>query len=224
MVNAILRCDFKEDHIEIPSDFNEEEKYLLYQFVLQAILDAHLPVAKAIGFSLNASKKLYKQSAIKRCSLCLENMVEIASNLDDKIFLNVQNNRVISGEITGKLTADMKVFTSNTKPVDILYIEPDIMTTIKPLSIDIYVDVDCGYNQMSINSLKIGKNNFFPMNTYHTVMDYVRVLPYNGEIRYKLLNGMKPDMLKTLFIYLLGLYSGNDMRKEEREWVSSFLR
>ena len=62
------------------------------------------------------------------------------------------------------------------------------------------------------------------MNTYHTVMDYVRVLPYNGEIRYKLLNGMKPDMLKTLFIYLLGLYSGNDMRKEEREWVSSFLR
>ena len=224
MVNAILRCDFKQDHLEVPADFSEEDKKQLFRFVHRAILDAHLPVMKAKGFALNTSKKLYSQSATKRCSYCLENMVEIASNLDDKIFFNVTNKHVISDQITGVVSADMSIFTSNEKPAEIMYVYKDIMTTIKPLGIDIYVDTDTGYKTMQENSACIGKSKYFPINSYHTIVDYVKVLPYNGEVRYRLHNGMTPERLRNMFLNYLTIFLAGQLGGEESAWVSSFQR
>lgn len=222
MVDAILKCEFKQDHLEAPGSFTAEDKRMLYRFMQQAILDAHLPVMKATGFSLNTPRKLYKQSATKRCSYCLENMIEIASNLDDKIFFGVSNNHVISDQITGIVSADMDVFTSNTAAVKMLYLNKDIMTTIKPLSIDIYVDMDTGYKTMKDNSDRMGKSKYFPMNSYHTITDYVRVLPFNGEVRYRLVNGMTLDILREMFLTYYTLVLATQLGGEELRWVSSF--
>lgn len=219
MLENILRCTFTNTGLEVPGDINP---LILHRFMRQSILDAHLPIIKPIGFALNASKKLHKQSATERCSYCLENMIEIASNLDNIVFLDVSNNRVISEQGVGEISVDKPIFFSNTRPVRTLYTQPHVMTTIKPLSIEIFVTENTGYKTMKDNSKIMTKDKFFPLNSYHHIIEFVRILPFNGKIQYKLLNGMTPEELRALYLNYAVKYASKLLSKEELQWVSSF--
>lgn len=53
---------------------------------------------------------------------------------------------------------------------------------------------------MAENAAIIGNDTFFPLNTVHTLIDYVRVLPLTGdkiEVRYY--NGMTPELFQTIW-------------------------
>lgn len=222
MVDKIVECQFTENELIVPASYSDEDRKYFYRFFLQAIYDAHLPVTKAIGFALNTPKQLMKQSAVNRCSQCLENMIEIASNLDDKVFFNVSNNIVSSGYMEGKISTEDVIFTSNAKQVEILCVKPYIMTSIQVLNLEIFVESGVGFRSMEENSREINKSKYFPLNSYHSLLGYVRVLPYNGHIRYKLYRGMTPDKLRDVFYDLYYRKLAGKLEGSEQQWESSF--
>jgi hypothetical protein len=214
-------CEFTETGLVTPDD---ADKQTIHRFLRESILDAHLPVVKAVGFSLNASSTLHRQVATERCSYCLENMIEISSNLDDLVFLEVYNTRVTSDFELGEVSLPNSVLTSNAKPIHVLYTNPHLLTNIKPLKLEIFVTENTGYKTMKDNSKIMGKNKYFPMNTYHNIISYVKILPFNGDIRYRLTNGMTLEALKSLYVNYYAKYIGKQLGKEEIGWASVFVQ
>lgn len=221
MVDAILKCDFQQDRLIVPEDLKAVE-FKLYRYFQQAILDSHLPVRKAVGFALITPTKLYKQSATERCSYCLENMIEIASNLDDKLFIYDSRSNAVSDITSEPITAN-STFTASANPVRLLYIQPDIITPINQMGIEIFVVQSSGYRTMEANSALMHNIKYFPMNSYHSLNDYVRVLPYQGEICYKLLHGLQPLDLKKIFADFAGMMKIGTLEGDDVDWAYNFV-
>lgn len=167
----------------------------------KAILDGEIPITMPIGFALNSPRNTSFISAIDRNHCCQESMIAVASNV---------SNIILSGEMGGIVDIEEQVgdiTTGNAKwrslgRYDCRPINPDqhMFTATEPMSIKFFVHKAAGYHSMAENAAIIGNDTFFPLNTVHTLIDYVRVLPLTGdkiEVRYY--NGMTPELFQAIW-------------------------
>lgn len=167
----------------------------------QIILDGQLPITMPIGFALNSPRNTSFISAIDRNHCCQESMIAVASNVSNIILVGDMNQTVDIEEKEGAITTGNAVWRSRGR-YDCKPINPDqyMFTATDPMSIKFIVHKATGYHSMAENAAIIGNDTYFPLNTVHTLIDYVRVLPLEGdhiEVRYH--KGMTPELFRRIW-------------------------
>lgn len=167
----------------------------------RAILDGDIPVTMPIGFALNSPRNTSFISAIDRNHCCQESMIAVASNVSNIILIGEMNGIVDIEEQVGKITTGNAVWRSmgrhDCRPINP---EQHMFTATDPMSIKFFVHKAKGYHSMAENATIIGNDTYFPLNTVHTLIDYVRVLPLTKdciEVRYY--NGMTPELFRSIW-------------------------
>lgn len=167
----------------------------------ETILDGKVPVTMPIGFSIISPQTLSLTTAVGRNPSCQEATVAIAANVSGIIFVGANDNIVQSDEATGAITTGSATWKcKGTKNCTPICKDTYLFTGIRPVSIKFFVHQNAGFHPMSENADIIKKSTFFPLNTVHTLIDYVRVLPaYSNGIEVRYYNGMTPELFQRIW-------------------------
>lgn len=167
----------------------------------KAILDGEIPITMPIGFALNSPRNTSFISAIDRNHSCQESMIAVASNVSNIILVGDMGEVVDIEEKVGVITTGNAQWRSKgvyrCRPINP---EQHMFTATEPMSVKFFVHKAAGYHSMAENAAVIGDSTYFPLNTVHTLIDYVRVLPLTGdaiEVRYY--NGMTPELFLDIW-------------------------
>lgn len=166
-----------------------------------AILDGQVPVNMPIGFAINAPRSTTMLSVIDRNKSCQESILAIASNVADLIFVGDMAEIVDTVEQSGVLTTNTVTWRSKGK-YECKPINPDqyLLTALAPMSIRFRVHKAAGYHTMAENSAILDSAEWFPLNTVHTLINYIRVLPLTGDtIRVQYQNGMTAELFERIW-------------------------
>lgn len=211
--------------IRYPSDIPEMRAW---KFVQEAIYDSHLPVMKAIAYYLNNPEKgvsSEQRRFIRRFPGCAEDRMTLVANFSKLLFpLSDNVKRVRIDQAKGAVTMDNAVFLVSTKPVRVLSTDNQLYTALDSVSAELCVALGTGYVSPDENYEKIRKMNkttsktrLFPMFSYHSIVDFVRVIPPKGDgvihVRYD--HGMTGDDLLVLFERLYEY-------KIDKEWCAEY--
>ena len=200
---------------------SHEEAQLVNKFMRQCIYDSKLYVTKAIGYrvigDINKSTISVNISRSKRLG---DSYVEMSTLLEDKIFTDVKavdRESVILPLHLGLNTLDTDCqFVVNREPIEVLWTKPLVGRALQgPVKIDVLITTAQGHRDMRRNS-KTMSDNYFPMNSYHTVIDYVRVEPTPAGNLVKLHYdfGMTPEVLQRMFVFYVS---------KHRIWDENFI-
>lgn len=198
--------------------------YDVYQFIRELILDSHLYMTKVIGFYVkNRTMRSKSGTYIARNVQIGESYAEMAVKLTDKLFVSVSGNDLNIGMECGVVrAADCKTALGNGK---LFYTNDEICRVINGECIlCLKLQTNCGYRDMRQNSAEL-PSEYFPMNTYFNIYDYVRVLPMldgDTHIRLKFCNGMDVETLKLLLVQYCNMVSSELVNEEELAWIYSF--
>lgn len=166
-----------------------------------AILDGEVRVTMPIGFTLNAPRNMHFLSAIDRNHCCQESVVAIATNIANIIFIGNIGSEISIEEQEGVITTGNATWISKGKNA-CRPICPDqyMFTATEPMSITFKVNKAAGYHSMADNAETIGSSVFFPLNTVHSLIEYVRVLPLTKDyIEVSYMKGMTPELFQQIW-------------------------
>lgn len=171
-----------------------------YYELRTAIMDAKIPVSMPIGFKIVTPNSLDSITAVERNSACLESMVAISTNVKDILFVGEHGIWVQSEPLLGQITTGNAAFRSNDKQeVEAVDKTVLMLTAVEQLRIRFFVYTAMGYHSMEENSSVMGENGFFPLNTSHSLLSYIRVLPFDGKsIRVVYKRGMTADIFARI--------------------------
>lgn len=203
--NIILNtCKLSEGVMEL--DCTEIERREVYDLFRVSVLDGLIPISKVIGFKHKSAYSFEDVAAIERHQACKENMIELSKNISKLIFLDDTGIFVDTAELIGEVYAYNAELTSNNNTVNVLDKNLYMYTTSEHCGIRFFVARQTGYKLVEEN-VKFMNNEFsksfefFPLNTAHTLLEYVRVLPYmDHKIRYRLTDGIKDSDIEKLWL------------------------
>lgn len=196
---------------------------MCYEFMRQLILDSHLYVTKVIGFGIkNKTKRNHTGTYIARNVQIGESHVELARKLSDKLICNSNTQEISVTAGCGILTSEeVKVATGE----EILYTSDEICHVVSGnVVLMIKLQNNCGYRDMKQNS-NLMSSEYFPMNAYFNINDYVRVLPsIYGDTSFSMryYNGFTSKHLTDLLVKYSYMVKQELISKEELQWVQSF--
>lgn len=206
------------------STSDPQKAFTMFQFIRQLIMDSHLYVTKIIGFSVtNRTMRSHTGTYIARNVQLGESYAEMMVKLSDKLIINTNENELVFDVKKGVIKASELPMKDNSK---ILFVKDDMCRVITGTCVlNFRLQTDCGYRDMQQNSNEL-PSQYFPMNTYFNIMDYVRVLPMmygSTEIKLRLCNGMSMDILKMMIARYKGLLESQYVSEEELQWAQSFV-
>ena len=225
MLEELMKnCTFKEDGLYLNDSGLDPLE--VYHFMHSAIADDHLPVSKVCGFNISAMTRSGAQGSVtERNTSVLENILEIAYNLTDKVFLNMNSSMATVSSYEGSLdlTQVNDLVVSNAKYPKILHKSAHILTAIHPVTVKMKVVRGTGYSSMGNTAKKyLPDQSYFPMVVRFSIHDYCKVCPpmYKDKVAYRLFNGMTADDVKYHFLLLYG--DKNSLSKEDKIWLSKY--
>lgn len=221
-------CDFQKDGIVIPPESGLNIMQV-YTFLHEAIADNHLPVVKAVGFKIHdVSSVRTRASVTERNTAVMENYVEIAGNLMDKVFLDTNTNKVIVLDLNGKLNLNNPdtVVQENRNPVRVVYDDPYILGALRTINLEIFINENTGHRDMGCNVRVLRDQTFFPLFSVHTVYPYCRICPPRAgeKLEYRLRKGFKPEDLKKLLGRLITMRNTGELEGSDATWLSNYER
>jgi hypothetical protein len=140
-------------------------------------------------------------SAIDRNHCCQESVIAVASNVSGIILVGDVGEVVDIDQQSGEVTTGNAHWRSNGKYA-CRPISPNqyMFTATEPMSITFLVRKAAGYHSMGDNAKIIGKSTYFPLISTHSLIEYIMVLPLDGdEIEVLYLNGMTPELFKEIW-------------------------
>lgn len=217
----------KDGVVTIP---NGIDPWVGYRFILEAIYDGHLPVTRVIGYHINtssANKRLRESRIFERDQNCADDRLTIAANLSHLLVLDY-NTTLLHTEIAkGVIKVSNTVFTFSRHPVLVLSSRDYIVTALNELSLDLVVSTATGYSGADVNYKKImeqrggrtAKTRYFPVYSYHNIIDFVSVLPFAGgnQIRLRYKYGVTDDVLMQMFECLFSSTETGEWHTKYRE-------
>lgn len=183
--------------IMLPGVSDIQEAHRLFR---TTILDGQVPVRMPIGFTINSYKHPGAYSILDRNKSCQEATVAIATNISGIIFVGNEDSICVSEEKAGVITTGNVLWTSKGK-ASCTPVNKDryLLTALDPVAILFHVAENTGFRSMAENS-KLIKRGYFPLNTVHSLNDYIRVLPeYSDHIEVRYFNGMTPELFERIW-------------------------
>lgn len=205
----------------------EDEALRMFRFLHEAIKDNKLYVTKVIGFRISetgASNKI--KTYIARNINMSDSYTEIMRNLQDKLFFTKESHVDVQLAL-GENTMTNTKFMKNRVSMSVLASNPYIArTSRKGVKLTLFLTTYNGFSSMEDNSKIVGEK-YFPMYTYFSINDYVRILPPipgDTTVRIRYYNGFRSGHLRSVLYNNNELYKSRDMKEETRKWLSSFDR
>lgn len=195
------------------------DMWMAYKFIQEAIYDGHLPVNRIIGFYAatgTAPRSARGARIIERDQNCAEDNFTIAAHLSKVLILDYDAKSPVihTSAIKGELTVSNVDWTSSTRKLRVLSSHPYIMRALGPAAIDAIFATGTGYVSADENfetiikvlakrsgekKRKVSRTRYFPIFSYHNIIDFVKVLPFTGEIRLRYEHGFEDSDLVLLF-------------------------
>lgn len=206
------------------------DPWTAYRFVQEAIYDGHLPVTRIIGYHITTSKsaKTARSSRIiERDQNCADDRLTIASNLSNIVLIDYAAPKAHIEEHSGIWNVSAVDFTYSRKKLNVLTTQDYMLTSLTGVSLDLALQTNTGYRDANENYERIMssrasttatmRTRYFPLFSYHNVMDFVSVLPYDGSgtivLRYYF--GMNDN-------YLLQMFEQLFEKKPDVEWCRGY--
>lgn len=208
--------------ISIPPNL---DKWKAYKFIQEAIYDGHIPVTKVIGYypsTSGASRSARASRVLERDQNCAEDRFSIAANLSKVLIIGYDYKAIHTESVTGVMTVDNAGWNSSKKAVTVLSPEQYILRALKDVSLDMvvktntgYVSADENYESIMKSRARVSKTRYFPIHSYHNIIDFVKVLPFNGQdIRLRYSFGMNDAYM---IILLNKLFESGDS-----DWLDGY--
>lgn len=202
------------------------DTWTAYRFILEAIYDGHLPVTRIIGYDYRTDsvrKATRGGGILERNKGCQDDRMTIVANLSKIVLLDFSGYKTRTAEVDGVMTLSNAHFSYSKKPIVALSTKDYILTSTTKATLDLVVNKCTDYRDASYNYTKIqevsstsSKTRFLPMFSYHNIIDFVRVLPLDGnKIQLSYLYGMTDDYLVRMFEDLFTM-------KLDKEWCTKF--
>lgn len=213
--------------IECPT---HEAFLFAHTFLREAVLDRHINVCKVIGFEVISptSTRAHVGTYIAKHQLMGESYPELMVLFGDKIFLTDQSKDISCEVKCGPNSMNQMQLVSDGEPVQAIYVNPHVCRVLdKFCKINFKVLYDCGYRSSQANSKRIG-SKYFPCYTDFSLEDFVRILPpdltpSNRTIAIRYYNGCTPEIFRDLLDKYWKTIQSGAQRKEEKEWLQSFM-
>lgn len=171
-----------------------EDPVIVYKDIRRAFMDGELPVHKVIGFKIVNPRRL--SNINKRESAIAESVFDIATNLSKLTFVGIKDNvcTIATNELSNiPMDTGSLELTLNGRRIEPIDNQVYICTPVSEVSLRLVVASNIGEVTMDTNCdlLKYNIDNheaYFPIQTYHSLVNYVTILPWfgKGDIRYKL--------------------------------------
>lgn len=205
---------------------SEKEAKIMHKFLREAILDSHLYVTKAIGFAISAAEmRSQHDTYISRHNQMGDSYVEMMTNLQDKVFLNVKETELSMLLQPGACCVQNGTINCVHNTVKTLATSPYICRNLsKECILKLRLSTSCGYRDLAGNS-KLLDEEYFPMYTYFNIADYVRVLPRQegfNQIYLRFYHGFTVDDFRTILQNNYDLYTQHNVKRREEKWVQTF--
>ena len=195
------------------------DMWIAYKFIQEAIYDGHLPVNRIIGFYATtgtAPRSARGARIIERDQNCAEDNFTIAAHLSKVLILDYDAKSPVlhTSAVKGELTVDNLEWTSSARKLRVLSSHPYIMRALGTAAIDAIFTTGTGYISADENfetimkvltkrsgekKRKVSRTRYFPVFSYHNIIDFVKVLPFMGEIRLRYEHGFTDADLVLLF-------------------------
>lgn len=202
---------------------------LAWNFVHQAIYDGHLPVTRAIGYHLTTTSSASNTQAmavLKRFSNSAEDKMTLVASFSKLLFCGADNLKRVRLECDpGEVLVSKSTFLFSMKPIITLSTADYLFKALDVVNVDLavatatgYVDPDVNFEKIMSDNKHISKTRMFPMFSYHSVIDFVTVIPPDGNIiRMLYRHGMTDEIMSVLFerLFAQGIKSDWHMRYKE---------
>lgn len=201
---------------------NAERTYQMFKFLRELILDSHLFVTKAIGFSIkNKTVRNKVGTYIARNSQIGESNTELLDKLSDKLFLDTSDT-----DLSFPLSCGLvKVSDITSDEVKILCVNQEVCRVVTGnCTLNLKVQLNCGYKSIQKNSAELPPE-YFPMFTYFNINDYVHILPMvkgSNRVNIRYYHGMNSTIFRGMVEKYRGLIKTSYISEEELKWVESF--
>ena len=140
---------------------------------------------------------------------CAEDGMTLAKNLSELLVCDYSVPRMIVDAKKEVVTLNNAVFQYSKRNIKVLYPRDRIFTSIEPATLQMVLNADVGirgadynYNVLRKTTATTTSNvtRYFPIFSHHDLVDYVRVLPFDGQkINIRMRNGMPADILSDMF-------------------------
>lgn len=204
------------------------DPWTAYRFILEAIYDGHLPITRIIGYHVttsNSARTARSSRIVERDQNCADDRLTIASNLTNILFVDYTKPKAHVEEHTGVMRVSEIEFTYSRKPIPVLTTQDYMLTSLAGVSMDLTLSTSTGYKDANENYTKImsskiavSRTRYFPLFSYHNIIDFVKVLPFTGKdiiLRYEY--GMTDAYLTEIFEQLFIMKLDNNWCSKYRE-------
>lgn len=167
-------------------------------------------MTRVIGYHLTTSKKapsVKDSRLIDRDRNCIDDRLTIASNISKLLVLNYTVPRMHSMVSSGTLKPSSSQFLFSQKNIPVLCTQDYILTAVNEVKAEFVLSTATGYQDANVNFAKlmqskavVSKTRYFPLFSYHNIVDFVRVRPPEGRtIRLHYMHGMTDEYLLEMF-------------------------
>lgn len=181
-------------------------KWAAYRLILEAIYDGHIPITRVVGYHISSStlvKNARGSRIFERDINSADDRLTIAANLSELLIPGYPGEQIHTLPLEGRVTIDkLKVMVSQ-KEIPVLSSNEYILTTISAINLDLALSESVGYKNADYNydiilkqrGGRVSKTRFFPIYSYHCLVKFIRVLPFDGTIRLVYRHGMSDAIL-----------------------------
>lgn len=183
-----------------------------WRFIQQSIYGNHIPVTRVIGYNIVTGKIRKRVSIFNRDMDLADDKATVAYSLGTLLPVT-DKNKVSIMKFQGTLRLDNMIMTYSNKFIKVLGTEEYLLTTLgPPVGMSLVLRTGFGYKDVGDNTdyiegleSSITRRRVFTIPSYHSIIDFVNVIPYMGEpfIKLRYMHGMNEEIfsgyLKDLF-------------------------
>lgn len=206
--DCLLASEMMDGRLILKEKVDHDRLALVYKFFRKSFMDGYIPIKKPIGFYI-INKKSYNSSEIYRNPAILESQIELIKNIAKITIVGNCATEVVAHDLIGKVKAGNLKLMSDGNPVKILDPSIEVMNCISNIDLGLIIHEDIGSRIMDENMEIIleltseqgrRRNNIYPLNTESTLIENIRILPFNRfDIRYVLVGNISEKDMNALW-------------------------
>lgn len=199
-----------DDNILIPPESLDSR--VAWRFIQQSIYGNQIPVTRVIGYNIVTGKIRKRVSIFNRDMDLADDKATVAYSLGTLLPIT-DKNKVSIMKFKGALRLDNMLMTYSNKFIKVLGTENYLLTTLgQPVGMSLILRTSFGYKDVGDNTdyiegldSTVTRRRVFTIPSYHSIIDFVNVIPYMGEpfIKLRYMHSMDEETfggyLKDLF-------------------------
>lgn len=220
VLRYLMGCYIGNGFIKLAKEVNI---YAFYRYFVELIMDAHLPIRKAVSVCCEAvNESSVEPRMLGRNRGMQESMLQLGENFEHLIFPMDIPLQTIKLQGQGKIYASTAEFFSQQERIYPLN-DGYLFFSEEPVSILIHTEISTGLRTVAQNA-KVSEPAFVPVVSHHNIFNHVRFSGYSSNDNYIFYD--LSDMTDESFVSILSTFINSRtkaLRDEESRAEQSYV-